>query len=94
MKPLGDRILIKSAKVEGKTESGLLLNTDNAEKPNFGVVVAVGEGKAGEEGGAIVKPNVTAGSTVMYSKYSGTEFEEDDEAYIVLRESDILAQLS
>ncbi len=42
----------------------------------------------------MVKPSVSAGSTVMYSKYSGSEFEEDDESYIVVRESDILAALS
>ena len=41
----------------------------------------------------VTAPNVTSGATVMYSKYSGTEFEEGDDAFIVVRESDILAQL-
>lgn len=45
--------------------------------------------------GAIVKPNVEKGATVMYSKYSGIEFQDDDEKeYIVVRESDIIASLS
>lgn len=94
MQPLGDRILIKCAKVDSKTASGLLLNTESAEKPNFGTVVSVGSGRPGEDGAAPVAPNVAVGATVMYSKYSGTEFEEDDDSFIVVRESDILAQLS
>ncbi|KAG2488065.1 hypothetical protein HYH03_013368 [Edaphochlamys debaryana] len=94
LRPLADRILIKGAKAEDKTAGGVLLATDSAEKPTFGTVVAVGDGKEDEETKALVKPNVTVGATVMYSKYSGTEFEEDGEAYIVVRESDILAQLA
>eukprot|EP00198_Chlamydomonas_reinhardtii_P014373 XP_001703710.1 chaperonin 20 [Chlamydomonas reinhardtii] len=94
LKPLSDRILIKGAKAEDKTSGGVLLATESAEKPTFGTVVAVGEGREDEETKALVKPNVTVGATVMYSKYSGTEFEEDGDNYIVVRESDILAQLS
>ncbi|EFJ49596.1 hypothetical protein VOLCADRAFT_104171 [Volvox carteri f. nagariensis] len=94
LKPLGDRILIKGAKAEDKTAGGVLLATDSGEKPTFGTVVAVGEGKEDEETKQMVKPNVEVGATVMYSKYSGTEFEEDGEQYIVVRESDILAQLA
>lgn len=52
----------------------MLLSSDSGDKPNFGTVVAVGEGKKAEDG-AQVKPNVDVGATVMYSKYSGTEYE-------------------
>ena len=91
MTPLGDRVLIKCAAAEGKTAGGVLL-TAEADKPTLGSVVAVGGGKKDEDGKAVA-PNVTVGATVMYSKYSGTEFEEGDDSFIVVRESDILAQL-
>jgi chaperonin GroES len=53
-----------------------------------------GEGSKNEETGEVTKPSVSVGSTVMYSKYSGSEFDEEDENFIVVRESDILAALS
>lgn len=53
-----------------------------------------GEGRKKEDSDEIVKPNVKVGQTVMYSKYSGTEFEEGDDSFIVVRESDILAALA
>ena len=57
-------------------------------------VVAVGSGRVDEKTEEIVKPNVQTGSTVLYSKYSGTEFADDDKQYIVVRESDIIASLA
>lgn len=58
-------------------------------------VVAVGSGRVDEKTEELVKPNVAAGSTVLYSKYSGTEFAgDDDKQYIVVRESDIIATLA
>lgn len=72
----------------------MLLATESAEKPNFGTVVAVGEGRKDEDG-KVTPVNVKPGQTVMYSKYSGTEFDEEgDVTYIVVRESDILAALA
>ena len=56
-------------------------------------VVAVGPGKKGEDG-AVSAPNLKAGATVLYSKYSGTEFDEGDDSFIVVRESDVLAELA
>lgn len=94
LKPLSDRVLIKGAKAEDKTAGGVLLATESAEKPTFGTVIAVGPGKQDEDSKELVAPNVAVGATVMYSKYSGSEFEEDGEQYIVVRESDILAQLA
>ena len=93
LQPLGDRIMIQSAKAEEKSAGGVLLNSQISEKPNFGKVVAVGSGKKKEDSDEWIKPNVSVGQTVMYSKYSGTEFEEGDEGFIVVRESDILAAL-
>jgi len=56
-------------------------------------VIAVGSGRVDEKTQEIVKPNVEKGSTVLYSKYSGTEFSEDDKKYIVVRETDVIATL-
>lgn len=58
-------------------------------------VVAVGSGRVDEKTKEVVTPNVQSGSTVLYSKYSGTEFAgDDDKQYIVVRESDIIATLA
>lgn len=57
-------------------------------------MLAVGEGRKKEDSDEWIKPNVQPGQTVMYSKYSGTELEEDDDAFIIVRESDILAALA
>ena len=54
----------------------------------------MGSGRIDEKTEEIVKPNVEKGSTVLYSKYSGTEFEENDKKYIVVREADVIATLS
>lgn len=88
LKPLSDRVMIKCTATEDETDGGLLL-TGKSEKPMTGEVVAVGPGK-GEE-----PMDVTVGSSVLYSKYSGTEFESTDGSeYIVVRAADVLAVLS
>eukprot|EP00955_Chlamydomonas_euryale_P000102 1003-Chlamydomonas_euryale.AAC.7 len=81
------------AEAEEKSSGGVLLTSQSAEKPNFGTVVSVGAGRKKEDG-EVSAPNVAVGSTVMYSKYSGTEFEEEDLGYIIISEGDVLAALS
>ncbi|KAG9441618.1 hypothetical protein H6P81_017472 [Aristolochia fimbriata] len=94
LKPLNDRVLIKVAEAEEKTAGGLLLTEATKEKPSIGTVIAVGPGPLDEQGGR--KPlSVSAGSTVLYSKYAGNEFKgADGSDYIVLRASDVMAVLS
>lgn len=88
LKPLSDRVLIKCNKTEEETTGGLLL-TGKGEKPLTGDVVAMGPGK-GED-----SMDMSVGSAVLYSKYSGTEFESSDgDEYIVVRAADVLAVLS
>lgn len=65
---------MQCAEAEKKTAGGVLLASESGDRPNFGTVVAVGEGKKSDDGQQ-VKPNVTVGATVMYQKYSGTDFE-------------------
>jgi len=91
MKPLADRVLIKVEKEEEKTVGGLVLATKNpAGVPAKGKVVACGEGKFSPNG-TRVPMEVKVGDQVIYSKYSGTEVKLDDEEYIIVKQSDILA---
>lgn len=93
--PLADRILIEVAEAEDETAGGLLMSTSQSDKPTLGKVLAVGSGRIDEKTKEVVKPNLQKGSTVLYSKYSGTEFKsDDDKEFIVVRESDVIATLS
>ncbi len=89
--PLGDRVVIKPLDEEEVTKSGLVLPDTAKEKPQEGEVVAVGPGRVSDDGTRI-KMEIKKGDKVVYSKYAGTEFEEDDEDYLIVRESDILAK--
>eukprot|EP00246_Nothoceros_aenigmaticus_P016890 TRINITY_DN7911_c0_g1_i1.p1 TRINITY_DN7911_c0_g1~~TRINITY_DN7911_c0_g1_i1.p1 ORF type:complete len:289 (+),score=53.69 TRINITY_DN7911_c0_g1_i1:99-869(+) len=94
LQPLNDRVLIKVEEAEDKTAGGVLLTDSAKEKPVIGTVVSAGPGTVGEDG--IRKPlEVSAGNTVLYSKYSGNDFKsKDGTEYVVLRAPDVLAILS
>ncbi|NDV70218.1 co-chaperone GroES [Dysgonomonas sp. 25] len=85
IKPLADRVLVKPAAVEAKTAAGIIIPDTAKEKPLKGEVVAVGNGTKDEE--MVVKPK----DQVLYGKYAGTEVEWEGEAYLIMRQSDILA---
>ena len=87
--PLGDRVVLKQLVAEETTKSGIVLPGQNKGKPQQAEVLAVGPG--GMVDGKEVKMEVKAGDKVIYSKYSGTEVKMDEEEYIVVRQSDILA---
>lgn len=87
--PLGDRVVIKQLVAEETTKSGIVLPGQNKEKPQQAEVVAVGPG--GVVDGKEVEMQVKAGDNVIYSKYSGTEVEIEDEEFIIVKQSDILA---
>jgi chaperonin GroES len=90
LKPLGDRVIVKQDDAETKTASGILLAANAQEKPQRGVVLAVGEGKL-DNNGNLVAPGVKAGDHVLYSKYGGTEIKEGEDEYVMLRADDIYA---
>ena len=90
LKPLGDRIVVKAAPNEEKTKGGLVLPDTVKEKPVEGIVVAVGEGKV-LDNGTRQPMEVKVDDKVIYSKYSGTEVKVDNEEYVIVRQSDILA---
>ena len=88
--PLGDRVVLKALVAEETTKSGIVLPGQNKEKPQQAEVIAVGPG--GMVNGNEVKLEVSVGDKVIYSKYSGTEVKVDeDEEYIIVSQSDILA---
>jgi len=89
IKPLSDRVVIKSVEQEEKTASGIVLPGSAKEQPQVAEVVAVGPG--GVVDGKEVVMNVAIGDKVIYSKYAGTEVKIDGQDLIIVRQSDILA---
>ena len=87
--PLGDRVVLKELKAEETTKSGIVLPGQAQATPQQAEVVAVGPGTV--EDGKEVKMEVSVGDQVIYSKYSGTDVKLDDEEYIIVKQSDILA---
>ena len=90
--PLGDRIVLKQLAAEETTKSGIVLPGNSKEKPQEAEVVAVGPG--GMIDGKEVKIEVAVGDQVIYSKYAGTEVKLDNDEFIIVRQSDILAKVS
>ena len=89
LQPLGDRILIKVKEEEKTTATGILLPDTAKEKPVMGTVLAVGNGEIVD--GKKVPLDVKEGDTVIYSKYAGSEVKFENEEYLILRQSDVLA---
>lgn len=89
VKPLGDRVVIKSIEMEETTKSGIVLPGSAKEKPQMAEVISVGPG--GNVDGKEITMHVKAGEKVIYSKYAGTEVKIDGEELIIVRQQDILA---
>ncbi len=85
VKPLADRVLIEPAAAEEKTSFGIIIPDTAKEKPQKGIVIAVGSGKKDEP------MTVKVGDVVLYGKYSGTELSHDGKDFLIMRESDIFA---
>jgi chaperonin GroES len=87
IKPLADRVLVEPAVAEAKTASGIIIPDTAKEKPQKGIVIAVGTGKKDEP------MTVKIGDSVLYGKYSGTEISVEGKDYLIMKESDIYAVL-
>lgn len=87
--PLADRVVLKQSTPEEKTKSGIILTSTSQEKPQQAEVIAVGPGEVVD--GKEVVMNVKPGDMVIFSKYAGNEVKLDDEEYIIVKQSDILA---
>jgi chaperonin GroES len=90
LKPLADRVVIKPLGREETTKSGIVIPDTAKEKPQRGMIIAVGEGRRDDDGDRIPL-DVKVGDEVLFAKYSGTEFKLDDEDLLILAEKDILA---
>lgn len=88
-KPLHDRILVQRVEEQTKTKGGIIIPDSAKEKPAEGKIIAVGEGKTGDDGKKIALA-VKKGDRVLFSKYSGTEVKIDGEDYLIMREDDVL----
>jgi chaperonin GroES len=93
LKPLGDRVVVKPKTREETTKSGIVLPDTASEKPQEGTVLSVGPGRL-LDNGKRVGMEVKAGDSVLFAKYAGTEVKLDDEDYLVIRESDLLAVMT
>ena len=89
IKPLGDRVVVKTIEAEEKTKTGIILTTAAQEKPQVAEVIAVGPG--GMVDGKEVVMTVKVGDRVITSKYSGTEVKMDGVEYNIVKQGDILA---
>ncbi len=85
IKPLADRVIVEVSPAEEKTASGIIIPDTAKEKPQQGLVVAVGGGKKDEP------MTVKVGDKILYGKYAGTEIQHDGKEYLIMRESDIFA---
>ena len=92
LKPLEDRVIVKTVESEDVTASGIVLPDSAQEKPQRGKIIAVGEGRL-DDSGKRVPMDVKKGDEVIYSKYGGTEVKIDGEELLIMKVSDILAKV-
>jgi chaperonin GroES len=91
LRPLADRVVVKPLEREEVTKSGIVLPDTAKEKPQEGLVEAVGNGRYNEQSGQRVALDVAVGDRVIYAKYAGSEVKIDEQEYLILSEKDILA---
>ena len=84
-RPLHDRVLLRRLEQDEKTDGGIIIPDTAQEKPQKGIVIALGKGKVDEP------MTVKEGDAVLYGKYSGTEITIEEKDYLMMKESDILA---
>jgi chaperonin GroES len=93
IKPLNDRVIVKRVEQEQKTSGGIIIPDTAKEKPQEGLVVAVGPGKRDDDGKRTAL-EVKEGDRILFGKYAGTEIKIDGEEHIFMREDDILGILN
>jgi chaperonin GroES len=90
IKPLGDRVVVESIEQAQQSAGGVILPDTAKEKPQEGVILAVGPGRRTDKGD-VVAMELKVGQRVIYSKYSGSEIKLDGNEYLIISEKDILA---
>ena len=91
-RPLHDRILVERVAEETKSAGGILIPDNAREKPQQGIVTAVGPG-AILENGNVRAPEVKKGDRILFGKYSGSELKLDGKEYVIMKEEDVMAVL-
>ena len=89
LRPLQDRILVQRVEEETTTKGGIIIPDTAKEKPAEGKVVAVGNGKVGDDGKRVAL-EVKKGDRILFGKYSGTEVKIEGDEYLIMREDDVL----
>lgn len=89
LRPLQDRILVQRVEEETTTKGGIIIPDTAKEKPAEGKVVAVGNGKMGDDGSRIAL-EIKEGDRILFGKYAGTEVKIEGEEYLIMREDDVL----
>ena len=90
LKPLGDRVVVKPVEREERTKSGIVLPDTAKEKPQEGIVEAVGSGRL-LDNGTKVPMELQVGDKILYAKYAGNEFKVEEIEYLIISEKDVLA---
>jgi chaperonin GroES len=90
IRPLHDRVVVQREAEERKSPGGIVIPDTASEKPTFGRVIAVGQGKL-LENGQVRALDVKVGDRVLFGKYSGTEVKVNNEELVVMREDDVMA---
>ena len=91
-RPLGDRVLVRRVEEEQKTKGGIIIPDTAKEKPQEGVVVAVGPG-ARDDSGKVQPLDLKTGDCIRFGKWSGSEIKLDGEDLLIMKESDVLGVL-
>jgi chaperonin GroES len=90
VRPLGDKLLVKRADAQTKTDSGIYLPESAKDKPKEGKIIALGQGILNKETGKYIPFTVKKGDRVIFTSYSGTEIKIDGEELLIMTEDDIL----
>src|SRR3977135_2448634 len=90
LKPLGDRVVVKPVEREERTKRGIVLPDTAKEKPQEGIVEAVGSGRL-LDNGTKIPMELQVGDKILYAKYAGNEFKVDEIEYLIVSEKDVLA---
>ncbi len=90
VKPLGDKLLVKRAEAEDRTDSGIYIPESAKDKPKEGKIIAVGNGVLNKETGKYMPFSVKKGDRVIFTSYAGTEVKIEDDELLILSEDDIL----
>jgi len=90
LRPLHDRVIVKRVEEEERTAGGIVIPDTAKEKPQQGIVIAVGDGQK-MESGARMPMQVKVGDKVLFGRYAGTEVKIKGEEYLIMREDEIIA---